>query len=363
MTDILFLPFGLRELTLPNRIVVSPMAQYSAGPDGRATDWHLVHYGNLALSGAGLVILEATAVRPEGRVSPACLGLWEDGQVAGLKRIVDFTRRPKAAFVGIQLAHAGRKASVTPPWLGGEALSPQEGGWELWGASRTPYPSRDTPIEPDAGQLEEIADSYSAALRRADEAGFDLIELHAAHGYFLNGFLSPLSNGRRDGWGGDIAGRMRFPLEVFSRLRAAWPARKPLGVRISATDWVEGGWDVASSVLLARELKTLGCDYVAISSGGTSPDQKITVGPGYQVPAAQEVKARSGLATMAVGMLSDPELANAVLREGKADLVAIGRGMLFNPRWAWHAGLTLSGEMRVPDPYLRCHPSLRNLPR
>lgn len=363
MDDLLFQSYEMRGLKLPNRIVVSPMAQYSANADGLATDWHLVHYGNLSLSGAGLVILEATAVVPEGRVSPNCLGLWDDSQVAGLRRIVEFARRPNASYVGIQLAHAGRKASVTQPWLGGAALSQAEGGWGLWGASADPYPGRDEPICPDADDLERIAESYLAALRRADQAGFDLVELHAAHGYFLNTFLSPLSNFRDDPWGGDIEGRMRYPLEIFRRLRAAWPAEKPMGVRISVTDWVEGGWDIASSVLFAERLKALGCDYVAISSGGVSPDQKITVGPAYQVPAAAQVRTQSGLPVMAVGMLSDPDLANRVLTEEKADLIAVGRGMLFNPRWPWHAGLALKGQMRVADPYLRCHPSLRNLPR
>lgn len=363
MNDLLFQPYGMRGLTLPNRIVVSPMAQYSATTDGLATDWHLVHYGNLSLSGAALVIVEATAVLPEGRVSPNCLGLWDDAQVDGLRRIVDFARRPNASYMGIQLAHAGRKASVAQPWKGGAALSEADGGWKMWGASATPYPGRDEPISPDADDLQHIAESYLAALKRADEAGFDLVELHAAHGYFLNTFLSPLSNFRDDQWGGDIEGRMRYPLEIFRRLRAAWPEHKPMGVRLSVTDWVQGGWDIASSVVFAKRLKALGCDYVAISSGGISPDQKITVGPGYQVPAAAQVRAQSGMPVMAVGMLSDPSVANSVLTEEQADLVAIGRGMLFNPRWGWHAGLTLKGEMRVADPYLRCHPSLRNLPR
>lgn len=363
MNDLLFTSFALRELTLPNRIVVSPMAQYSAGEDGRATDWHLVHYGNLAISGAGLVVVEATAVRPEGRVTSRCLGLWDDAHVDGLRRIVSFARRPNAAFVGIQLAHAGRKASVTPPWTGGQALAREEGGWALWSASKVPYPGRELPVEPDEGQLEEIARDYLAALDRAEEAGFDLVELHAAHGYFLNTFLSPLSNGREDAWGGGLEGRMRYPLDIFRLLRARWPSGKPLGVRISVTDWVDGGWDVASSAILAARLKALGCDYVAISSGGISPDQKIAVGPGYQVPAAEVVRKQSGLTTMAVGMLSDPVLANRVLVEGKADLIAVGRGMLFDPRWAWRAALELKGDMRVPEPYLRCHPGMRNLPR
>lgn len=361
--DLLFQPFSLRDLTLPNRIVVSPMAQYSAGEDGKVTDWHLMHYGGFAVSGAGLTILEATAVMREGRVSPNCLGIWEDTQVEGLKRIVDFFRRPAGGMVGVQLAHAGRKASVPPPWKGSEALRPEAGGWQIWGASDCAYPGREAPLSPTAGQLDEIAGGYVAALRRAEVAGFDLIELHCAHGYFLNNFLSPLSNTRTDDWGGDLEGRMRYPLEIFRGLRAAWPAHKPMGVRISASEWVEGGWNIDDSVIFSQRLKDLGCDYVALSSGGTSPDQKISIGPGYQVPFSEEVRRRVGIPTVAVGMLSDPRTANKVLETGKADLIAVGRGMLFNPRWAWHAAAELNGPMRVPEPYLRCHPSMRNLPR
>ncbi|TDR93308.1 NADH:flavin oxidoreductase/NADH oxidase [Enterovirga rhinocerotis] len=361
--DLLFQPFTLRDLTLPNRIVVSPMAQYSAGNDGHVTDWHLMHYGTFAASGAGLTVLEATAVLPEGRVSPNCLGVWDDAHIAGLKRVVDFFRRPAGGMVGIQLAHAGRKASVAPPWTGVDALTSKDGGWAIWGASDCPYPGREAPIAPSPADLERIADAYVAAVGRADQAGFDLIELHCAHGYFLNNFLSPLSNTRQDEWGGDREGRMRYPLEIFRRLRAAWPAGKPMGVRISATEWVENGWDLEDSVVFSQRLKDLGCDYVALSSGGTSPDQKIAVGPGYQVPFSEEVRRRSGIPTVAVGMLSDPQLANDVLEAGQADLIAIGRGMLFNPRWAWHAAAELQGTMRVPPPYLRCHPSMRNLPR
>lgn len=359
----LFQPFALRDLALPNRIVVSPMAQYSAEQDGRVTDWHLMHYGTFAASGPGLTILEATAVLPEGRVSPKCLGLWDDGHIPGLRRIVDFFRRPAGGRVGIQLAHAGRKAAVRPPWEGGAPLDGEGEGWPLWGASDCAYPGRRAPCAPTAGQLEQIADAYVAAAVRADAAGFDLIELHCAHGYFLNNFLSPLSNTRTDAWGGDREGRMRYPLEVFSRLRVIWPANKPLGVRISATEWVAGGWEIEDTVAFARRLKSLGCDYVALSSGGTSPDQKVAAGPGYQVPFAAEVRSRADVVTMAVGMLSDAGLANDVLRRGEADLVAVGRGMLFNPRWAWQAAVDLHGSLRVPPPYLRCHPDMRDLPR
>ncbi|MGQ3672196.1 NADH:flavin oxidoreductase/NADH oxidase [Xanthobacter sp. TB0136] len=364
MNDILFQPFQLAGLELANRIVVSPMAQYSAKGDGHVTDWHVMHYGTLAVSGAALTILEATAVLPEGRVSPACLGLWDDAQTEGMKRIVaSFRRSSSSGKVGIQLAHAGRKASVAVPWAGGAGLGPEEGGWALLGASDCPYPGRDVPHAPDEAELEQITQAYLEALRRAGEAGFDVIELHCAHGYLLNSFLSPLSNTRTDRYGGDLEGRMRYPLELFRRMRAAWPAQKPMGVRISAADWVEGGWTLEDSIIFAQRLKALGCDYVAASSGGSSPDQKITPGPGYQVPLAQGIREGAGCTVIAVGMLSDPQLANRVLEEGRADLIAIGRGMLFNPRWAWHACLELKGQMRVPEPYLRCHPSMRHLPR
>lgn len=359
MTAALFEPYRLRDLVLPNRIVVSPMAQYMGDTAGHITDWHIMHYGSLIVSGPALVIVEATNVSPEGRVCPNCLGLWDDSHIDGLKRIVDFARQPEAAHVGVQIAHAGRKAGIRQPWLGPEPLSPEEGAWPLWSASRQPYPGREEPNEPDARRLDEIARSYVDAVIRAEAAGFDLIEFHCAHGYFINSFLSPLSNTRSDEWGGDLEGRMRYPLEVFRRMRAAWPAHKPMGARISASDWVAGGWDAASSVVFAGRLKEMGCDYIAISSGGLSAEQKIPVGPGYQVPLSAEVRAGAGIPTMAVGMLSDPELANRVIVDGEADMIAIGRGMLFNPRWAWHAAQHLNGHMRVPGPYLRGRPHHR----
>ncbi|WP_083387362.1 NADH:flavin oxidoreductase/NADH oxidase [Salinicola sp. MIT1003] len=363
MGNFLFKPYKMRELLIDNRIVVSPMAQYSADNEGRAGDWHFMHLVNLAVSGAGLLILEATAVEPRGRVSPNCLGLWSDTHIPRLQRIIEFARCHGTTKLGIQLAHAGRKASVCPPWLGGKGLLPDEGGWELIGASDLPYPGRPTPLPLDDAGLLEIKQRYIEAAMRAEKLGFDLIELHCAHGYLLNSFLSPLSNSRNDKYGGDIEGRMRYPLEVFRAVRAVWPEHKPLGVRISATDWVQGGWDTKDSVIFARELKELGCDYIATSSGGISPDQKITVYSGYQVPFAEQVRHEAGVPTMAMGHIMHGPQANEILSLGQADLIAIGRGMTYNPRWAWHAAEALEAEVSFPPQYARSSPSLRKLPR
>lgn len=363
MPSSLFSPFSLRGLQLDSRIVVSPMAQYSAIEGGVAGDWHLMHIGSLAVSGPALIIMEATAVQPSGRVSPVCLGLWSDAQVEGLRRLTDFARAHGNVKIGIQLAHAGRKASVAPPWQSGKELSFDEGGWETVGPSTTPYPGRRTPAALDDAALAKLTADYVAATRRAREAGLDLLELHCAHGYLLNSFLSPLSNDRTDAYGGDIEGRMRFPLSVFKAVRAAWPENMPLGVRISATDWVEGGWDIDASVTFAKELKALGCDYVTPSSGGVVPEQKITVGPGYQVPFSSAIREGAGIATMAVGMIGDGQHAEQILDSGAADLIAIGRGMTYDPRWSWHAAEKLGQRAAFPPQYARSHPSMRNLPR
>lgn len=362
-SSLLFTPYRLRQLDLANRIVVSPMAQYSADKAGRAGDWHLMHVGNLAVSGAALVILEATAVEPRGRVSPFCLGLWADDQMEGLRRIVEFCRAHSRTKLGIQLAHAGRKASVQPPWLGGRGLSIDEGGWHLVGPCDTPYPGRPFPEPLDDAGMKAMIRHYVEAAQRANQIGFDLIELHCAHGYLLNTFLSPLSNKRQDKYGGSLENRMRFPLEVFEAIRAVWPQEKPLGVRISATDWVHGGWDAEDSMTFAKALAARGCDYIAASSGGISPDQKIVVRPGYQVEYAAAVRKGAAIPTIAVGHIWDPLLAEEVLRQGSADLIAIGRGMMYNPRWAWHAAEVMGAEAEYPPQYARSHPSMRKLPR
>lgn len=356
----LFSSFDLRELSLPNRIVVSPMAQYSAGPHGLAGDWHMMHVGNLVVSGAGLVIMEATAVEPRGRVSPECLGLWNDEQAQSLKAITAFRDRHQGAALGIQLAHAGRKASVSVPWQGQRPLSREQSGWELVAPSATPYPGRALPQAMSRDDLGSMVEHYVNAARRAHHAGFDLIELHCAHGYLLNTFLSPLSNERTDEYGGSLENRMRFPLEVFRAIRDAWPAHKPLGVRVSATDWIDGGWELDSSIAFAQALKALGCDYIAASSGGVLPDQKIPVGPGYQVHLAQGIREGAGIATLAVGLINQPDDAEEVLGSGGADLIAIGRGMTYEPRWAWHAAAHFGEQAFYPPQYARSHPSMRN---
>jgi len=359
MSALLFSPFALRGLTLPNRIVVSPMAQYSATADGRATDWHLMHVGNLLVSGSGLVIMEATAVEPRGRVTTGCLGLWNDAQAEAMRPILSFARQHGPAALGLQLAHAGRKGSVSRPWEGQGALDAAGDAWTTIGPSAEAYPGRPAPAALDEAGLDALREDFAAAARRAGELGFDLIELHCAHGYLLHSFLSPLTNTRNDGYGGDLAGRMRFPLEVFAAVRAAFPADRPVGVRISATDWLPGGWDSAASVAFARALKLAGCDYVTASSGGLRPDQKITLGPGYQVPFAATVQQEAGLPTMAVGLLNDPDLAEQVLQQGEASLIALGRGMTWNPRWAWHAAEALGAGAPYPPQYARSQANMR----
>jgi 2,4-dienoyl-CoA reductase-like NADH-dependent reductase (Old Yellow Enzyme family) len=358
MASRLFSPITLRGLTLPNRIVVSPMAQYSA-QEGCATDWHFVHLGNLSMSGAGLIIVEATSMERDARLSPGDLGLWSDENEAALRPIIAFCRKHGSARIGLQLQHAGRKGSVTVAWERQRDIPPSEGGWIPSSADTIPYPGRELPLAIDRERMAGLLDSYARTTQRADRLGIDLLEIHAAHGYLLHNFLSPLSNRRRDEYGGSLENRLRFVLEVFKTVRAAWPAEKPLGIRISATDWVEGGWTLDDSVELTRRLKALGCDYVTASSGGAVPEQKITVGPGYQVPFAQRIRNEAGIATMAVGLITQPRHAEDILQAGQADMVAIGRGMLFNPRWPWLAAAELGDEASYPPQYERSHPSMR----
>ncbi len=359
MSSQLFSPYRLRGLELPNRVVVSPMAQYSATAAGHATAWHHMHYGNLAVSGAGLLIFEAIAVEAAGRVSARCLGLWTDAQAESLRPVLEFCRQHGGAKLGVQLAHSGRKGSVQRPWEGQNSIGPDEEGWQVVSSCAEAYPGRATPHALSLAEMEALKAGYVAAARRADAIGFDLIELHAAHGYLLNCFLTPLANRRNDAYGGDLAGRMRYPLEVFAAIRAAWPAHKPLGVRISATDWKEGGWTGADSVAFAQALKAAGCDYVGASSGGVAADQQIVLGPGYQVPYAAQVQREAGMPAMAVGMINEPEHAEAIVRNGEAELVALGRGMTWNPRWAWHAADALGAKAAFPPQYARSHSSMR----
>ncbi|MFG1347780.1 NADH:flavin oxidoreductase/NADH oxidase [Xanthobacter autotrophicus DSM 431] len=356
---VLFSPISLRSVTFDNRIVVSPMGQYSADEDGLATAWHLMHLGHLALSGAGLLFTEATAVEPRGRVSGRCLGIWSDAHVAALAPVIDFCRRHGGAKLGMQLAHSGRKGSVTVPWEKQVGMAGGAGGWLLASPSAEPYPGRPVPEALDAEGLARVRDAFAAAAARADRAGFDMIEIHNAHGYLLHSFLSPHANLRTDAYGGSRENRMRFPLEVFEAVRAAWPDHKPLGVRVSATDWTEQGWTPDDTVAFASELKARGCDYVCASSGGSSPHQKIPVAPGYQVPFAEQIRREAGIPTMAVGLITQPQQAEDILSGQQADFVALGRGILYEPRWPWHAAEHFGEEVFFPPQYERSHPSMR----
>lgn len=358
MPAALFSPFALRDVVLSNRIVVSPMAQYSA-VNGCATEWHLMHYGSLAVSGAGLVVFEATSVHPEARLSPGDLGLYSDDNEAALARVVAFCRAHGSARLGLQLQHAGRKGSVTVAWEGQREIPREQGGWTIRSADAIAYPGRSTPERLDRDAIGRLIACYVAAARRADRLGFDLLELHGAHGYLLHNFLSPLSNRREDEYGGGLEGRMRFVLEVFQAVREAWPPHKPIGVRLSATDWAEGGWTIADTVVLAQRLKALGCDYVTASSGGTVPTQRIPVAPGYQVPFAARVRREAGIAAIAVGLITEPRQAEEIVASGAADLVALGRAMLYEPRWPWRAAVELGESVAYPPQYRRAHPALR----
>jgi 2,4-dienoyl-CoA reductase-like NADH-dependent reductase (Old Yellow Enzyme family) len=347
----------LRSLTLRNRIVVSPMCQYS-GTDGFATDWHLVHLGTRAVGGAALVFSEATAVTPEGRISPQDLGIWKDEQVEPLARIVRFVH-DQGAHAGMQLAHAGRKASTQRPWEGNGAAPESAGGWRrVLAPSPLPfaqdYPQ---PIGMDAGDIAEVVRAFAAAARRAHTAGFRVLEVHAAHGYLLHQFLSPLSNQRSDRYGGSFENRTRLVREVIAATRDAWPQELPLFVRISATDWVDGGWDLEQSLELARTLKTLGVDLVDCSSGGTVPNAKVPVGPGYQTPFAERIRRDVGIATGAVGLITEPVQAEHIIRSGQADLVILAREMLRDPYWPLRAARELGRPISWPVQYLRAAPA------
>ena len=358
MASHLFSPIAIGGLTLANRIAVSPMCQYSA-VDGSANDWHLQHLGTLSLSGAGIVIVEMTAVEPQGRITPACLGLYSDANEAALERVVSTCRRWGNTRLGIQLAHAGRKASAHVPWQGGKPLSPAEGAWQRVAASPVAF-DQDWPAPQalDGDGLARIRNAFAAAARRADRLGFDLLELHGAHGYLLHGFLSPIANRRTDAYGGSFENRLRFPLEVAAAVRAVWPRDKALGMRITGSDWIDGGLTPAEAVLFAAELKESGLDYVCVSSGGISSQARVAVAPGYQVPFAEAVKRDGKIAVQAVGMIADPYQAEAIVANGRADWVAIGRAFLDNPRWSWHAADTLGAEIATPPQYHRSRPAL-----
>jgi len=344
-------------LTLPNRIVIAPMCQYSA-EEGRATDWHSMHLGQLSQSGAGLLILEATAVQPRGRISWADLGLWDDTTEAALAKALAPVRRWSSMPIGIQLSHAGRKASVSKPWEGGKQLPADDAhGWETVAPSAKPLRTGNpAPHALDEAEIAEIVQAFADSARRAERLGLQLIELHAAHGYLLHQFLSPLSNQRTDGYGGSLPNRLRLLIEVFDAVRAAVSDKMAVGVRISASDWVPGGWDPEQSQTLALILESRGCDFLHVSSGGLDERQKIELGPGYQVPFAAAMKAKVRMPVIAVGLITEPEQAESILRHNHADAVALARGILYDPRWPWHAAAAL-GDSVVPAPqYLRCEP-------
>ena len=353
MKSLLYSPLKIREMTFKNRIFVSPMCQYSA-IDGIPQPWHMVHLGSRAVGGAGLVMAEATGVSPEARISPGDTGLWNREQVNAWKPITEFIKS-HGAVPAVQLAHAGRKASTAEPWFeGGRYLKPNERGWETLGPSAIAFDENHAP--PRAMTTEDIAkvvDQFGASTRLALEAGFECIEIHMAHGYLMHEFLSPLSNRREDDYGGSLENRMRFALEVAAEVRSLWPARLPVFARISATDWVDGGWDIEQSIALCRELKRIGIDLVDASSGGNVPKAKIPVAPGYQVPLAQRIREESGIMTGAVGLITKPEHAEEILANGRADVVFLARELLRDPYWPLHSAKALRAEIEWPKQYSR----------
>ncbi len=353
----LFEPMSIGNLALANRIVIAPMCQYSA-EGGSATDWHMIHLGHLALSGAGLLILEATAVSPEGRISAGDLGLYSDENETALARVLATVRKYSPIVLAVQLGHAGRKGSSSAPWDGGAQIRSSEPlGWKTVAPSPVPHAKdEEAPAMLDRAGLDKVRDDFVAAARRAARLGIDGIEIHAAHGYLLHQFLSPIANRRDDEYGGSLENRMRFPIEVFEAVRAAFPAERPVWARISATDWVPGGWDIDGTVALATALKARGCTAIHVTTGGVSPEQAIKLGPGYQVPYAQRVKAEVGLPTIAVGLITDPEQAEAIIEEGEADAVSLARAMLYDPRWPWHAAARLGAQVHAPKQYWRSQP-------
>lgn len=358
MTSPLFAPLTLRSLTLSNRIVIAPMCQYSAD-DGCANDWHMQHLGSLALSGAGLLVIEATAVERVGRITSGCLGLYSDENEAALARVLAACRRYGNTPIGIQLAHAGRKGSATRPWEGIRALTPAEGAWTTVAPSPIPFDEGwPTPQALTEADLDRLVEAFVAAVRRAARLGLDLVELHCAHGYLLHQFLSPIANRRDDAYGGSLDNRLRFPLRVVAAAREAWPREKPLGVRISGTDWLEGGFTLDDAVVFARALKAIGCDYVCASSGGIVSRAPIPVAPGYQLDLAARLKRDAGIPTRAVGLIAEPHQADTVIATGQADMVAMARAFLDDPRWVWHAAEALGATAAVPPQYQRARADL-----
>ncbi len=352
----LFSPLKIRDVEFKNRVFVSPMCQYSA-EDGMPNDWHFVHLGARSVGGAGLVILEATGVNPEGRITPHDLGIWSDAHAEAYSRITKFIK-DQGAVPGVQLAHAGRKASTDAPWHGGRAVGESDGGWTPVAPSAVAFDEGfPMPTEMDESDIEKVVEDFRAATRRSLAAGFEVVEVHMAHGYLLHQFLSPLSNRREDGYGGSLENRARLPLEVARAVREEWPENLPIFVRISATDWVEGGWSLEDSVWLSAQLKELGIDLVDCSSGGLVPNASISVEPGYQVPFAEEVRRETGISTAAVGLITDPKQAEGIIANGKADAVLLARELLRDPHWPLRAAYELGAEADWPVQYQRAKPS------
>ncbi|TXC70402.1 NADH:flavin oxidoreductase/NADH oxidase [Sphingomonas ginsenosidivorax] len=354
---VLFSPTKVGRLSLDNRIVIAPMCQYSA-VDGCMTDWHQIHLGHLALSGAALLTIEAAAVLPEGRITYGDVGLYDDATEAALARTLESVRRWSDMPIAIQLAHAGRKASCEVPWKGGAQIAPDApNGWQTEAPSAVAFqPHENAPTALDRAGLDRIRDAFVAAAKRAARLGIDAVQLHGAHGYLLHEFLSPLSNKREDEYGGSLENRMRFPLEVFDAVRAVFPADRPVTMRVSGSDWVEGGWDSDQTVTFSQALEARGCDAIHVSSGGLDAGQQIPVGPSYQVPLARAVKQAVGIPVVAVGLITDYEQAEAIVGTGDADMIALARTILYDPRWPWHAAAHLGGRVKAPNQYLRSQP-------
>jgi len=352
MSSHLFAPLTLRSVTFPNRVFVSPMCQYSSD-DGMPNDWHFVHLGSRAVGGAGLVCVEASGVTPEGRITPWDAGIWSAAHGLAWKRVAEFIRA-QGAVPGIQIAHAGRKASCNKPWLGGKSLAPGEGAWQTLGPSAIPFGHYAPPRAMTVDEIRRTVEDFRKAAGHALAAGFDVVEIHGAHGYLLHSFCSALSNQRTDDYGGSFDKRVRFPLEVARAVREAWPAGKPVFYRISATDWYEGGWDIEQTVSLCKRLKDIGIDLIDCSSGGNIHDQKIRLGPGYQVPFAEAIRAGAAIPTAAVGLIAEPTQAEQIVSLGQADAVCLARAMLRDPYWPRHAAKALGVDLPWPDQYKRC---------
>ena len=355
---VLFSPFTVHNLELVNRIVIAPMCQYSA-VDGCMTDWHLIHLGQLALSGAALLTIEATAVVPEGRITFADVGLYDDASEAAMARTLKSIRKWSDMPIAVQLAHAGRKASTEVPWRGGGQFPPADpNGWQTEAPSAVAFnPNYVPPTALDRDGMKRVRDAFAAAARRAAKIGIDAVQIHGAHGYLLHQFLSPLSNQRTDEYGGSLENRARFPLEVLDAVRDAFPSDRPVTMRVSATDWVEGGLEISESVEFARMLEARGCDAIHVSSGGLHPSQAIPISPSYQVPLARAIKSAVKMPVIAVGLITEPTQAEAIVATGDADLIALARAILYDPRWPWHAAAELGGQVKAANQYLRCQPA------